>query len=81
MEVKASLQQHYPDLGHCLYFDIAENTHAVLYELTGNRLNWLWYINQPEPNLKVLTMLFKVFQADGSSNVYYASCVGFVRNS
>lgn len=52
MELKASLQQWYPDLGRCLYFDIAENTHAVLYELPGKRLNWLWYVNQPEPELK-----------------------------
>jgi hypothetical protein len=52
--LKADLLKLYPDLGHCLYFNInvAERTHAVLYELTQERLNWLWYINQPEPNLK-----------------------------
>eukprot|EP00250_Pteridium_aquilinum_P001835 c12041_g1_i3 orf=128-1009(+) len=44
LKLKAALRQQYPDLGHCLYFDIAENTHAVLYELAGNRLNWLWVL-------------------------------------
>ncbi|KAH6559102.1 hypothetical protein KP509_1Z028000 [Ceratopteris richardii] len=51
MNVKATLRQQYPDLGHCLYFDIANNAHAVLYELKGGRLNWLWYVNQPVPDL------------------------------
>ncbi|KAI5065163.1 hypothetical protein GOP47_0019858 [Adiantum capillus-veneris] len=59
MKLKAALQEQYPDLGHCLYFDIAEKTHAVLYELKGNRLNWLWYVNQPEPNLRGLSVTAK----------------------
>jgi hypothetical protein len=49
----AMVRRVYPDLGRCLYFDIAQGTHSVLYELPGGRLNWLWYINQPEPHLKV----------------------------
>ncbi|KAH9539916.1 hypothetical protein CY35_15G081500 [Sphagnum magellanicum] len=48
----AMVRRVYPDLGQCLYFDIAQGTHSVLYELPGGRLNWLWYINQPEPQLK-----------------------------
>lgn len=53
-EVAETVKKAYPDLGKCLYFDIAEGTHAGLYELLKKRLNWLWYINQPEPQLKVL---------------------------
>jgi hypothetical protein len=41
-EVAAELRQAYPELGSALYFDIAKKTHAVLYELPGQRLNWLW---------------------------------------
>ncbi|MCO5585581.1 hypothetical protein L7F22_039516 [Adiantum nelumboides] len=59
MKLKTALQQQYPDLGHCLYFDIAEKTHAVFYELKGNRLNWLWYVNQPEPILRGLSVTAK----------------------
>lgn len=51
-EVASVIKSAYPDVGHCLYFDIAHDTHAVLYELLKGRLNWLWYINQPEPQLK-----------------------------
>ena len=59
-KIKAALRKVYPDLGHCLYFhiNVAENTHAVLYELTRERLNWLWYVNQPEPNLKARFYIF-----------------------
>lgn len=51
------VQKAYPDLRNCLYFDIALGSHCVLYELQRERLNWLWYINQPEPELKVLFVL------------------------
>lgn len=55
-EVASSIKKAYPDIGRCLYFDVAHDTHAVLYELLKGRLNWLWYINQPEPQLKVLIL-------------------------
>nr|CAB3468314.1 unnamed protein product [Digitaria exilis] len=45
------IRRAYPELGNCLYFDLAYMTHAVLYELPRSRLNWLWYINGPEPEL------------------------------
>ncbi|KAL3689483.1 hypothetical protein R1sor_015792 [Riccia sorocarpa] len=51
-EIRESIQKVYGDIGHCLYFDIARGSHAVLYELPGQRLNWLWYVNQPEPHLE-----------------------------
>ncbi|KAL6839432.1 hypothetical protein ACP4OV_030702 [Aristida adscensionis] len=50
-DTMAGIRRAYPELGSCLYFDRAYKTHAVLYELPGRRLNWLWYINGPEPEL------------------------------
>lgn len=47
------IRRAYPEIGNCLYFDLAHKTHAVLYELPRSRLNWLWYINGPEPELTV----------------------------
>ncbi|XP_074579859.1 uncharacterized protein LOC141836299 isoform X1 [Curcuma longa] len=55
-----SIRQSYPDLGNCLYFDLALSTHCVLYELKGHRLNWLWYINGPEPEHKESSLTVKV---------------------
>lgn len=50
-DTMTSIRRAYPELGNCLYFDLAYKTHAVLYELPRSRLNWLWYINGPEPEL------------------------------
>ncbi|GJM98057.1 hypothetical protein PR202_ga15032 [Eleusine coracana subsp. coracana] len=50
-ETVTGIRTAYPELGNCLYFDLAYKTHAVLYELPRSRLNWLWYINGPEPEL------------------------------
>lgn len=49
----SNLYKAYPDLGNSLYFDLASGTHAALYELLNRRINWIWYVNQPEPKLKV----------------------------
>lgn len=54
-EIFEALKKVYPDLGKCLYFDLGRGTHAVFYELLNKRLNWIWYVNQPEPQLKVNT--------------------------
>ena len=32
---------------------MASGTHTVLYELQNKRLNWVWFVNQPEPEVKV----------------------------
>ncbi|KAK9838179.1 hypothetical protein WJX81_006997 [Elliptochloris bilobata] len=49
----AAARAAYPELGRALYFELSDaRTHAVLYDLPGQRLNWLWYVNQPEPPLK-----------------------------
>ncbi|XP_031373810.1 FAD-dependent monooxygenase atmM-like [Punica granatum] len=45
----------YPGLGKCLCFDLAPGTHNAF---PNKRINWLWYINQPEPELKVVPLLF-----------------------
>ncbi|KAJ0032061.1 hypothetical protein Pint_12714 [Pistacia integerrima] len=50
----------YPDLGRCLYMELAPGTHSTLCELMYERLNWIWYINQPEPQLKGSSVTIKV---------------------
>ena len=42
-EVAEAVKKAYSGMGNTLYFDIAKGTHAVLYELPEERLNWLWY--------------------------------------
>ena len=42
-EAAAAARRAYEELGHAIYFDISVCTHGVLYELPGQRLNWLWY--------------------------------------
>ncbi|KAJ3674425.1 hypothetical protein LUZ60_005041 [Juncus effusus] len=54
------IRNEYPELGNCLYFDLAQNTHCVLYELKDKRINWIWYVNQPEPELKGNSVTTKV---------------------
>lgn len=44
-----------------MYFDLARDTHSVFYELSNKKLNWIWYVNQPEPELKVNTNSFLSF--------------------
>ncbi|KAL5975245.1 hypothetical protein ACLOJK_031924 [Asimina triloba] len=56
----AGLRRVYPDLGRCLHFDLATQTHIVLYELVNKRINWIWYINHPEPELKGNSVTMKV---------------------
>ncbi|KAM7257381.1 hypothetical protein ACFE04_013122 [Oxalis oulophora] len=51
-EIVKGIRSAYPELGDCLYFDLVPRSHAVLYELSNKRLNWVWYVNQPEPELK-----------------------------
>ncbi|RWR73259.1 Monooxygenase, FAD-binding protein [Cinnamomum micranthum f. kanehirae] len=52
-ETIIGIRKAYPELGKCLYFDLAHGSHCVLYELRNKRLNWIWYLNQPEPELKI----------------------------
>ncbi|KAI3800861.1 hypothetical protein L1987_28960 [Smallanthus sonchifolius] len=59
-DIFAGLQKVYQDLGKCLYFDLGSGTHAVLYELLNKKINWIWYINQPEPQVKGNSVTMKV---------------------
>ncbi|PIN13573.1 Kynurenine 3-monooxygenase [Handroanthus impetiginosus] len=59
-ETIAALKRAYPDLGNCNYFDIGSEGHAILYELINQRINWIWYLNQPEPEFKGDSVTTKV---------------------
>ncbi|MFS7931192.1 putative FAD-binding domain, FAD/NAD(P)-binding domain superfamily [Helianthus anomalus] len=59
-EILAGLQNVYQDLGKCLYFDLGSGTHSVFYELLNKKINWIWYVNQPEPQLKGNSVTMKV---------------------
>ncbi|KAL3746621.1 hypothetical protein ACJRO7_015565 [Eucalyptus globulus] len=59
-EAILGIKRTYPDLGKCLYFDLGSGTHSVFDELLNKRLNWIWYINQPEPELKGNSVTMKV---------------------
>ncbi|GAB4854142.1 hypothetical protein Ancab_022726 [Ancistrocladus abbreviatus] len=59
-ETILGIRTAFPDLGKCLYFDVGSQAHFVLFELPNKRMNWLWFINQPEPALKGRSMTMKV---------------------
>ncbi|XP_065629789.1 uncharacterized protein LOC112006444 isoform X2 [Quercus suber] len=59
-ETVVDIRSSYPELGKCLYFDLGYETHSVFYELPNKRLNWIWYVNQPEPELKRNSVTMKV---------------------
>ncbi|GAV70538.1 FAD_binding_3 domain-containing protein [Cephalotus follicularis] len=59
-ETMVGLRRSYPELGTCLYFNLSSGTHSVLYELLNKRFNWIWYVNQPEPELKGNSVTMKV---------------------
>ena len=40
--VSGVVREGYPEFGSALYFDVAKNTHSVIYELPQGRANWLW---------------------------------------
>ncbi|KAK9273601.1 hypothetical protein L1049_018411 [Liquidambar formosana] len=59
-ETILGIRKAYPELGNCLYFDLGFKTHTVLYELLNKRINWIWYVNQPEPEMKGNSVTMKV---------------------
>ncbi|XP_073051828.1 uncharacterized protein [Primulina eburnea] len=59
-ETILGLKKAFPDLGRCLYFNIGSGTHIALYELLNKRINWICYVNQPEPVLKGNSVTMKV---------------------
>ncbi|GAY32292.1 hypothetical protein CUMW_273480 [Citrus unshiu] len=59
-ETIQGIRKAYPTLGNGVHTDLAPGTHIVLYELMYKRLNWIWYISQPEPELKGGSATMKV---------------------
>ncbi|XVF88171.1 hypothetical protein PTKIN_Ptkin19aG0028900 [Pterospermum kingtungense] len=59
-ETIKGIRRAFPDLGKCLYFDLSSGTHSVLYEVLNKRLNWIFYVNQPEPEIKRNSVTMKV---------------------
>ncbi|KAL3844117.1 hypothetical protein ACJIZ3_001520 [Penstemon smallii] len=59
-ETILKLKKAFPDIGKCLYFNLGKETHTVFYELLNKRINWIWYVNQPEPQLKGNSVTMKV---------------------
>lgn len=53
-ETIQGIRKAYPELGNGVHVDLGPGTHTVLYELMYKRLNWIWFISQPEPQLKVI---------------------------
>ena len=56
-EAAAAVRRAYPDMGTAIYFEIAERTHGVLYELPRQRLNWLWWAHYHLSLLLLITGL------------------------
>lgn len=65
-EVFQRMQEQYSDFGSALYFEIAQHSHAVVYLLPEERLNWLWYENQPLPELKGPSVTVKATEKEVS---------------
>ncbi|XP_022731066.1 uncharacterized protein LOC111285742 [Durio zibethinus] len=59
-ETIKGIRKAYPNLGKCLYFDLSSGTHTVLCEIPKKRLNWIFFVNQPEPEIKGNSVTMKV---------------------
>lgn len=59
-ETILGIRKSYPDIGKCLYTNIGSGSHIILTELKKEKFNWVWYVNQPEPELKGNTTSVKV---------------------
>ncbi|XP_050213737.1 uncharacterized protein LOC126665077 [Mercurialis annua] len=59
-ETILGIRKLYSDLGNCSYFHLAGGSHSVLYELRYEKLNWVWYVLHPEPELKGNSVTMKV---------------------
>ncbi|XP_056166646.1 uncharacterized protein LOC130134535 [Syzygium oleosum] len=64
-----NVREAHPELGKCLYFDLAPGHHNILFEIPNKRLNWIWFLNQPEPRLKGNSVTMKV--SDGMIQKMY----------
>ncbi|KAL7225021.1 hypothetical protein ACSBR1_020324 [Camellia fascicularis] len=59
-EAMIGIREAFPDLGKCLYFNLGYRTHTMLFELLHKKINWIWYVNRPEPELKRNSVTMKV---------------------
>ncbi|CAJ1972109.1 unnamed protein product [Sphenostylis stenocarpa] len=60
LETVKGIRKAYPDIGKCLYSNLGSCTHSGFYELLNKKLNWIWYVNQPEPEVKGTSVTMKV---------------------
>jgi hypothetical protein len=44
--------QEFPDFGNGIHFELSDDAQAVVFELPGNRINWMVYETAPEPELR-----------------------------
>lgn len=51
-ELLMAMSERYPKLGNTVYIEMTGDSHSAVFEIPGGRLNWLWYVNQPEPTFK-----------------------------
>ncbi|WCJ30211.1 FAD/NAD(P)-binding oxidoreductase family protein [Euphorbia peplus] len=68
-ETMKGIRKVYPELGNCLYFHLDSGFHMVLYQLPKKKLNWIWYVHQPEPVLKGNSVTQKV-SSEMINNMY-----------
>ncbi|XP_038884093.1 6-hydroxynicotinate 3-monooxygenase-like [Benincasa hispida] len=59
-ETVINVHKAYPEISKSVYFDFASGTHFLLFEIPKKKINWLWYVNQPELQLKARSMTMKV---------------------
>lgn len=50
--IVAQLKEEFPDYGSGIHFELGDKTQAVVFELPGNRVNWMFYQDAPEPQLQ-----------------------------
>ncbi|XP_038886774.1 aurachin C monooxygenase/isomerase-like [Benincasa hispida] len=60
LETVMNIRKAYPEIGKCLYMDLASNTHILLFEIPKKKINWVWFVNEPQPQLKARSMSMKV---------------------
>ncbi|KAH9760878.1 Integrase catalytic domain-containing protein [Citrus sinensis] len=87
-ETIQGIRKAYPTIGNGVHTDLAPGTHIVLYELMYKRLNWIWYISQPEPELKLARVIKEtkepflnlIYDCDPLTQVYCDNVV-FIRDA
>lgn len=55
-DVMIAMRERYPDIGNTVYVEMTRESHSAVFEIPGGRLNWLWYVNQPEPVFKGVSL-------------------------